>query len=132
LGIEDFTIDLAADTKNAVAPMFYDEQLNSLVQRWTVGYGWAYCNPPFGRIAPWTLKAMAEVENNAAHVVMLVPAAVGSNWWRDHVHNVAHVLFLNGRPTFVGASDPYPKDCAILLYGPDIPGGYSVWDWRNE
>jgi hypothetical protein len=77
---------------------------------------------------------------------MLIPAGVGSNWWRDYVHNKAMVLLLNGRITFggcppnpkTGKVDAYPKDCALLLYSPEnkfyIDHGdaaYDVWSWAK-
>jgi hypothetical protein len=58
-----------------------------------------------------------------------VTAGVGSNWWRDHVHDKARVLLLNGRITFVGETHGYPKDCCLLLYGPSVEPGYEVWSW---
>ena len=60
-------------------------------------------------------------------MAFLVPAAVGSNWFRDYVDGKALVLLLNGRLSFDGAG-PYPKDCILCLYG--IEPGYEVWSWR--
>jgi len=129
LGIKEFDIDLAADKDNAVAPRFYDEEIDSLTQKWKVGDGWAFCNPPYHNLSFWTHKAMIESLAFYAKIAMLVPASVGSNWWRDSVNGKAYVLFLNGRITFVGCEDPYPKDCAVLIYEPFLRGGYSVWTW---
>jgi hypothetical protein len=39
------------------------------------------------------------------------------------------VPLLNGRITFVGETMPYPKDCCLLVYGPDVAPGYDVWSW---
>ena len=47
---------------------------------------------------------------------MLVPAGVGSNWWKAWVHHKAYVFLLNGRITFVGQPTCYPKDCCLLYY----------------
>ena len=127
LAISTFTWDLAASDANKQAPFFYTQEQNSLVQDWDACGGWLWCNPPYSNIAPWVEKAANSVESNIA---MLVPASVGSNWWLDYVHDKAHVLLLNGRITFVGAKDPYPKDCALLLYTPFIEGGYEVWSWK--
>lgn len=135
LRIDEFSIDLAADGFNKVTDKFYGEEDNSLVQSWTEFKGqplkpWAFCNPPYGDIRPWVEKAYAESQKGA-HVAMLVPASVGSNWWADWVHQLSYVTFLNGRITFVGHKSPYPKDLAILLYAPmfGVDGGYGVWDW---
>lgn len=128
-GLKEFAIDLAASPDNAVAPLFYTEAENALTQPWRTKareIGWL--NPPFADIAPWVEKAWRESQIGA-RLVMLVPAAVGANWWRDHVHGKAFALLLNGRLTFVGQKDCYPKDCALLVYGPDVAPGYDMWSW---
>jgi phage N-6-adenine-methyltransferase len=125
-GIPGFTLDAAASVGNAQADRFYTAEDNGLVHPWAT---WTWCNPPFGHIAPWVEKAWTESLLTASSM-LLVPASVGSNWWRDWVHNKAHVVFLNGRITFVGATDPYPKDCALLIYAPTTTGGYSIWSWQ--
>lgn len=130
LGITHFVADLAATEENAVAASFYTEADDALTRGWSLG-GWVFCNPPYKHIEPWVIKAVEESEKGA-QIAMLLPAGVGSNWWDCFVHNWAHVLFLNGRLTFVGEKDCYPKDSAILLYSHYIHGGYETWTWRDE
>lgn len=130
LGIERFMADLAADEFNKQAEFYLDLEMDSLIQPWEKIGGWMWCNPPFNDIAPWVAKA-AESSARGASIAMLVPASTGANWWRDYVHDIAHILLLNGRLTFVGESDPYPKDCALLLYTKYTLGGYEVWNWRK-
>lgn len=129
LGIHGFDWDLAASPENSVAPFLFTEEDNSLIQDWDECYGWLWLNPPFANIEPWVKKAS---ECKESKIALLVPASVGANWWRDYVHNKAHVLFLNGRLTFVGETQPYPKDCALLIYTPYVKGGYEVWNWRER
>lgn len=131
LGIEAFTIDVAADEENTAAEVWWAEEDDALAQDWAQGEGWAWCNPPFGDLQPWVEKAYLE-SCHGAQVAMLVPAGVGSNWWRDHVHGVARVLLLNGRLTFVGQPTCYPKDCCLLLYSKTVEPGYEVWTWPKE
>lgn len=130
LGIAEFAIDLAASVSNTVAPEYYDEASDSLTRSW-VFPGVCWLNPPFSRLEPWTRKAF-EQSRVGARIAMLVPAGVGANWWKQRVHGKAFVLLLNGRLTFVGEKAPYPKDCALLLYGPDIAPGYDVWTWPKQ
>jgi len=134
LFISNFSWDLAASAENSVTDGgYYDEEQNSLLQPWEdLPYqdGWLWLNPPFAILTPWVTKARLAALKGA-QIAMLVPAAVGANWWRDWVHDKAHVLFLNGRITFVGADDPYPKDCALLLYTPFCFGGYECWNWKH-
>lgn len=131
LGIEAFTIDLAASAENTAAERFYTETDNALVQPWWVGQGWAWLNPPFARLAPWVEKAYRE-SRAWASIAMLVPAGVGSNWWKEFVHGRARVLLLNGRITFVGETAGYPKDCCLLLFSPLVVPGYEVWTWPDS
>jgi phage N-6-adenine-methyltransferase len=129
LNIDFFACDLAASNENHIAEQWYSEEENSLVQSWSDWYGWCFCNPPYADIEPWVRKAYWE-SKLGAQVAMLLPASVGSNWYRDWVHNKCHVLFMNGRVQFVGAKDLYPKDTMILLYTPYITSGTDVWSWN--
>lgn len=128
-GVRAFSIDLAASAENAVAARYYTKADNALVQPWTSD-GLAWLNPEFAALEPWVERAWAQSQEGA-RLAMLVPAGVGSNWWRDYVHQKAFVLVLNGRITFVGHTKPYPKDCCLLIYGPDVAPGYVVWLWRK-
>lgn len=137
LHIEDFDWDLAADEANSVVHTIgawkrhYNENDDSLVQSWQQGRGWNWCNPPYADIEPWVRKAWIEADKGA-QTAMLVPASVGSNWWRDHVSTRAYINHLNGRLTFVGHKSPYPKDLALLLYTPWGFWGTETWNWRAD
>lgn len=131
LGIAAFDIDLAATAENTAAVRFYSKAENSLIQPWKVGAGWNWLNEPFANIKPWVEKAWQEAQLGA-QTAMLVPAGVGSNWWKHFVHKKAHVLLLNGRITFVGETQGYPKDCCLLLYGPNVKPAYTVWSWPSQ
>lgn len=133
LGIKEFVFDLAADAHNAICPEFYDESDDALDPSvsWNQYDRWSWLNPPFGKIGPWVKKACDEA-TNGAHVAVLAPASVGANWWKKYVDRIARILFLNGRITFVGHQIPYPKDCALLLYGPNEQLGTEVWSWQDE
>lgn len=130
LQISEFSIDLAAAAHNTAAKRFYSVADNALEQPWTSD-GWAWLNPPFAQIGPWAARAWQQAQLGA-QIAMLVPAGVGANWWRDYVHQKAWVLLLNGRITFVGETMPYVKDCCLLLYGPTVKAGYSVWSWNRR
>lgn len=136
LGIERFAHDLAADSENAFASTYYDEATDALRMHrergwWTITRDWMWLNPPFSDITPWA-QACAETAARGGQVAFLVPASVGANWFRDHVHGKAKVLFLNGRIHFM-ADHPkwgYPKDCMLALYSPHVTPGYHVWSWK--
>ena len=87
-----------------------------------------WLNPPFGNIAKWTSKC-AEVTNPVNHILLLIPASVGSNYWADFVDGTAMVHFLRPRVQFAGADGPFPKDLALCGYGFGI-AGYTCWKWK--
>lgn len=123
------SFDLAASEDNAKHPSFYSIADNSLVQPWHKIPGTSWLNPPFDLIAPWAEKCAAECRLGA-RILFLVPASVGSNWFRDHVHRHAFVLALNGRIAF-DPNNPtwgYPKDCMLAGYGFGV--GFDTWTWK--
>lgn len=134
LGIKNFTCDFAADRVNTVCPVYWSKQDDSLSKaswEWVdrINLGWGWLNPEYIHIAPWAERC-ADV-GAWAYIALLVPAGVGSNWFRDYVDGQARVLLLNGRLDFIPGA-PYPKDCILCLYGPDIEPGYDVWNWRAD
>lgn len=123
--------DLAATAENAKAPHFITPEENSLAVTWRDRFRVCWLNPPFDNIAPWAKKCAAfgapPIELGY-RILLLTPASVGSNWFRDHVHNKALVLAINGRLTFKGTDAPYPKDCILSVFG--VAPGFDVWNWR--
>ena len=122
-----FEWDLAADDQNHKAPKYFTEKTNSLSHPWAMISGNCWLNPPFGVIGPWAEKCAKEARLGAK-IFLLTPASVGSNWFAEHVHGKALVLFLSPRLTFDGADDPYPKDLILSCYGQ--PPGYEPWRWK--
>lgn len=140
LDIIEFAFDFAADADNTKGAGFWTEEQDALsmsVDDW-VGVlrgGWGWLNPPFTKIGPWAKRCM-ETGRAGGNVAFLVPASVGSNWFRDYVDGQARVLLLNGRLAFMPDKPTwlYPKDCILALYGPHVEAaqlGYEVWTWRN-
>lgn len=144
LGITEFAHDFAADRRNRKAETFFsrkDSAFNYSPLEWAVASGldnamghdsWGWLNPPFDDIAPWANRASL-CKDEGGQIAMLVPASVGSNWFRDHVDGHALVLALNGRLAFM-LDQPtwlYPKDCILCLYSELLTPGFEVWDWRS-
>jgi len=130
--------DLAAHAGNRKSPYYYAPEpdpaavaVDALAQQWhnAVPCGTlAWLNPPFSDIAPWARKCAVE-SSLGARIALLVPAAVGANWFRDHVAAHAAIYLLNGRLSFDG-KNVYPKDCLLAVYG-ETPGA-CIWDWRHD
>lgn len=123
-------VDLAARADNAKAPIFAPPERDSLSLSWAREFAGKRCwlNPPFANIDPWAEKC-ASASSAGLHIVMLTPASIGANWFAEHVHGKAVVLALSPRITFVGATDPYPKDCMLSIFGLGV-AGFDVWRWR--
>lgn len=135
--IEEFDCDLAASAENTKAPCYHDIDSNSLIQNWKIGDGWNWLNPPFADIRPWVEKAYAEWIIHGAMTLVLLPAGVGSNWFRDFVYEKATLILLNNRIHFVGAEFTYPKDLILVEYGPRAGcgvgpwGDIHIWAWQR-
>ncbi len=122
-------MDLAATKENTKGSIWIDIARDSLTVDWHTLKGNLWLNPPFGGIGPWAAKCDHEARLGAK-ILFLTPASVGSNWFAKHVFHRAHVLFLNQRLQFVGASDSYPKDCMLScynFYGAD----FEIWRWKT-
>lgn len=145
LGIEQFSHDFAADGENTKAVSYFNAELNAFTfehwEFWSLygspsgpltppSCGWL--NPPYTDIGPWAKRCM-ETGAAGGRMALLVPASVGSNWFRDYVDGHAHVLFLNGRLAFMPDKPTwlYPKDCMLVLYGNKVEPGCEVWNWRQ-
>ena len=136
--------DLAAHRRNAMARAYFTDDISDrqafgidalrqgpIWERLTDGrqFSRLWLNPPFGGIAPWAKRCAewcARKHLVSPRLFFLVPASIGSNWFREHVHNQALVLFLSPRLSFDGKA-PYPKDCMLCVYG-ESPG-YECWRW---
>ena len=123
------SFDLAASPDNAKAARFYTEADDALVQPWHTLPGLLWLNPPFGNIALWAKKCYTE-SLLGARIIMLTPASVGANWYRDWCWNQARTIALCGRITFVGSKDPYPKDCMLTVFGGIEGSGFECWTWK--
>lgn len=122
--------DLAASKLNTRADKFFDKDQNSLTQDWNAINGNLWLNPPFDNITPWAKKCSEY--RGIGSILFLVPASCGSNWFRDFVYPFSKVYFLNGRLTFKGCNDPYPKDCILAHFENKVPTGQTeIWRWRG-
>lgn len=79
-----FTLDAAANVRNAKASAFFDLESDGLAQAW--GRHSVWCNPPFSNLAGWVSKAWAEHRAGCPSIVMLLPAnRTEQVWWQDLV-----------------------------------------------
>jgi phage N-6-adenine-methyltransferase len=116
-------LDVAASDDNAVCLCYFTEAGDGLSLPWLVGKDCiVWCNPPYNNIGAWIAHAAEQREETES--VLLVLASVGSNWWSAHVHGKAEVIFLRPRITFVGETNPFPRDLALVHFGPSVSPAY--------
>lgn len=135
-GIEAFDMDLAAKDRAASKGLaFISPEQDSLATPWPFGED-LWLNPPFSKITPWVKKAalwhQAPEQFYGGSLFMLLPAAVGSEWYRHYVEPYARVYALTPRITYVGETEAYIKDCMILVYGAEADApSFETWRWKN-
>ncbi len=107
--------DLAADENNFQTSLYLTEKEDSLSVDWkefydicanSEGEGWLWLNPPYDNIGKWAAKCALSMAQGVK-ILFLVPAGVGSNWYRKYVEDFSCVEFLNGRLVFEFL---YPED----------------------
>lgn len=127
--------DLAADESNHVAPGWFgpgSAEPDAFKAIWHAKKGLLWLNPPFQNLADWTARAAAEA-GHGANVALLMPAAIGTNYFREWVWPFARIYALSPRLKFVGHSESYPKDLVLAHfdgrgnYG--VPPGFECWRW---
>ena len=124
------TFDLAATSRNTVVPgpvkRFFSPADDSLSQDWRKvgGSGILFLNPPYADIEPWAKKCATTIGKK---IVFLIPASVGSNYYKNWIHDVSSVFFLSPRLSFDGKNS-YPKDLLVAYYGARV-GHHECWRW---
>ncbi len=130
-----FNLDPCATKENAKCETYYTKEQDGLERDWCyVQYnpeykspylrypGRVFCNPPYGReIGQWVEKAVAEVQNgNAEVVVMLLPARTDTRWFHDYVlPNAYLVRFVRGRLKFGGSKNSAPFPSVVVVFKGD-------------
>lgn len=93
-----FDLDACARLKTSKAPKFFSIETDGLKQSW---FGKVWVNPPYSRPSEWCAKAAAEMAvGNCELIVMLLPAAVDTNWFHDYVVPYARIELMRGRLKF--------------------------------
>ncbi len=124
--------DLAADASNSKGTLcFFSQEQDSLKQDWgEVPGNLLWLNPPFADIDPWAEKcAKLAISHPRKTILLLVPASIGSNWYRHFVQDLAHVSALSPRLSFDGKNS-YPKDCILAVYHAWMTG-FRTWRWKD-
>lgn len=87
---------------------------DALVQEW---HGKVFMNPPYGReIKRWVAKLLGEYQvKHVTEAIALVPSRTDTKWLRL-LRNYP-IIFIYGRLTFVGSTNPAPFPSALVYLG---------------
>jgi site-specific DNA-methyltransferase (adenine-specific) len=114
-----FDLDPAATVETAKAPRCFTIDQDGLSQPWHARA--VFCNPPYGKESTrrWLAKAKAEVDlGHAELVVCLVPARVGTAWWRQYEADPAVFVRVIGRIRWkADRRGEAPFDSAVIVFG---------------
>jgi hypothetical protein len=141
--------DLAATPDNKKAPLFVGPDRNSLTIDWHMlarplvepSNNLCFLNPPYANITVWAKKCAAEVQLGA-RILLLVPASVGANWFKDLVWPYADIYSI-GRLVFDNCynrqgqliTTSYPKDLILAHFDLSLSTGKKLlfWaDWKRQ
>lgn len=122
-----FLVDAAASAGNRLCEMWYGPgSLFPDALKVEVWESPAFCNPPYESGKQWLkwlikFREQAELGNT---VVVIMPAATGTEWWAEHVVAAnADVLFCTGRLPFTlpdrAAKSQPNHDSAVVVYSPE-------------
>ena len=105
--------------------------------------GLLWLNCEFNDVATWAKRCCREAALGAS-ILLLTPAAVGANWFRDLIAGHGDIYLLNGRLSFI-PGQTYNKDCMLTHYYQDyedrdaiLKASYGpfqqmvIWDWKND
>jgi hypothetical protein len=144
-GLERIDWDLACSAHDCVGESggYTYPQIDSLKEDWYALESQSaacWCNPPFAQSGAFAEKAASTV---GLRSLLLVPVAIGTRWWRQHVHRkavvagVGRLVFNNADGAPVCGKNGKPqginRDCALLAYNM-LPSGtdwYLLEDWKS-
>lgn len=141
----EITWDAACTTEDCVVngAGYHWPHVDALKRDWDEGQaylGLTWCNPPFAQAGAFCRKAAEAQLKRPVRVLMLVQAAVDSDWFRQHVHGKAFVRPLSprlaftlpdGSPVLDGKGKPAAINRPLMLaeYGFGRVG-FEPWRWK--
>jgi site-specific DNA-methyltransferase (adenine-specific) len=113
-----FSLDPCCTKKNAKNSKFYTEEDDGLSKSWANEV--VFMNPPYGgHTADWLKKAVAEKENNATTVCLIVSSSDRSYWHEIIDKEADEIWFLRGRIKFGESKSTAPFASAIVIFRPN-------------
>lgn len=108
----NFEWDLAADHKNHLAPKYYTEEDNALIQPWT---GSCFLNSPYSLNDKFVKKAVEELNRNYENgtrldIHLLIPSRTCTKYFHSMKGYANNIDFFKGRLKFINPSLPSYKE----------------------
>jgi phage N-6-adenine-methyltransferase len=114
-----FTLDVAASSKNAKCENYFTKKLNGLGQDWKKACkgGAVFCNPRYGKgISNWLQKSFSEAQLGCT-VVCLIPFRSDKRYFHEDVLNKAgEISLIKGRLKYNDGKNTAPFPSAIVIY----------------
>lgn len=122
-----FTIDVAANARNALTPRYFDVEHDGLRMNWRGERCWMH--PPHDAMERWAIKA-ADEANRGALVVGLMRVSTDQRWWwKNILDRGASVKFLTGRLDW--RLNRLPIAEAVERKRVEGPrGAFAIVEWR--
>jgi len=133
----DFTVDLCASLQNSLCDFWVTEGVDifsplgeEIVRNAArafdhVEHPYAWVNPPYrgaGKTGLFIVRAVDLCLAYGLGLVALIPASVGSNWWRECVDPMFDFVIFTPRLRFVGAPSSAQFDTAICVMRAPVEG----------
>lgn len=127
-------IDLAATKRNRRCKNYISRRQDSLKVPW-VWHGNAWLNPPYCHIDPWVQKCACTRLNQKSNLIVLLPASIGSVWFRRWVFRKAAILSI-GRLAFSRGKYQSMRDLMLCIYSHNdclgLQTSFYLWDWKGD
>jgi site-specific DNA-methyltransferase (adenine-specific) len=126
-----FTLDPAANHKNAKCEKYFTKEEDGLAQSWEGEK--VFCNPPYGNETKyWLQKGYEESLKDNLNKVFLVAARTDTIWFSEAASKSANIFFIKGRLTFedgTGAPAFFPS--AVIVFNHCRQGTRNI-RWCNR
>lgn len=102
----NFSHDVAATARNALANCYYTEDDDALTKQWGTDN---WCNPPYSDTLSWVDKAIEQTSDGSSRkVVMLLPAATSVAWFAKAMAHCSECHLITGRIAFINSETGLP------------------------
>lgn len=128
-----FNVDLAADAKNHLHPVYLTLSDDALTYDWCKLGNNGYCNPPYSDPLPWVRCAVAYADERDFSTTLVLPSHRGQEWAALSKYATERIDF-EGRVNFNrpdGSPGPSPRTGTVVFYFRANDLGTTRVTWAN-